>query len=378
MTQRIVLVPASLLALWIMPTGGGAAAAQTLTGAPPIVIAHRGASGHRPEHTLAAYELAIEMGADYIEPDLVITRDGVLIARHENALAIVDAKTGALVEATTNVHVLPQFAARRTTRTIDGKPVTGWFSEDFTLAEIRTLRARERIPRERPRNAAYDDRYPIPTLQEVIALARSKSAALGRTIGIYPETKHPSYFASIGLPLEPPLLAALAEHGWNRADAPVYIQSFETTNLRTLRAATPVKLIQLLGAGGRPWDLEAKGDPRTYADLATAAGLREIATYANGVGPNKSLVVPRNKDGTLASPTSFVADAHAAGLAVHPWTFRAENSFLPAGLRKGIDPAAHGDGAGEIEIHLRTGIDGFFTDHADVGVIAVRALQVGR
>jgi glycerophosphoryl diester phosphodiesterase len=375
MTQRILLLPASLLALSAMPHGEGAAAAQTLTGAAPIVIAHRGASGYRPEHTLAAYELAITMGADYIEPDLVITKDGVLIARHENALAIVDAKTGALIEATTNVHVLPQFAARRTTRTIDGKPVTGWFSEDFTLAEIRTLRARERIPRERPGNTAHDDRYPIPTLQEVIDLAKAKGAALGRTVGIYPETKHPSYFASIGLPLEPPLLATLGANDWNRADAPVYIQSFETTNLQALRAATPVKLIQLLGASGRPWDLEAKGDARTYADLATAAGLKEIATYANGVGPNKSLIVPRNKDGALASPTTFVADAHAAGLAVHPWTFRAENSFLPAGLRKGTDPAAHGDGQREIETYLRTGIDGVFTDHADVGVAAVRALR---
>ena len=343
-------------------------------GAAPLVIAHRGASGYRPEHTLAAYELAIEMGADFIEPDLVLTKDGVFIARHENALAIVDEKTGRITEATTNVHVLPRFAGRRATKLIDGKPITGWFSEDFTLAEIKTLRARERIPRERPDNVAYDDEYEVPTLQEVIDLAKAKSAALGRTIGIYPETKHPSYHASIGLPMEDRLVAVLQANGWNHAGAPVFIQSFEVSNLRYLRTITQVRLVQLLNASGRPWDLEARGDSRSYADLATAVGLRDIAGYAHGVGPNKSLVIRRTSDGKLGTPTRFVADAHAAGLLVHPWTFRAENNFLPSEHRRGEKASAHGDAQAEMIAFLRTGIDGFFTDQADIGVAARKAL----
>jgi len=349
-----------------------AESARTVSRIAPIVIAHRGASGYRPEHTLAAYELAIAMGADFIEPDLVMTRDGVLIARHENALAIVDGNTGEITEATTNVHVLPQFASRRTTKIVDGKTITGWFTEDFTLAEIKTLRARERIPKQRPGNTAHDDAYPVPTLQEVITLAKEKSKALGRAIGIYPETKHPSYHASIGLPMEDALVKMLAANGWNDAAAPVFIQSFETHNLRYLAAITKVRLVQLLNASGRPWDLEARDDPRSYAQLATAAGLREIATYAQGVGPNKSLIIRRNPDGTLGAPTSFVRDAHAAGLVVHPWTFRAENTFLPTQFRRGTDPTDRGDGAGEITAFLATGIDGFFTDQADLGVAAVR------
>jgi len=340
----------------------------------PIVIAHRGASGYRPEHTLAAYELAIAMGADFIEPDLVMTKDGVLIARHENALAIVDGNTGKITEATTDVHTLAQFAARRATKLVDGKTLTGWFAEDFTLAEIRTLRARERIPKERPGNTAHDDKYPIPTLQEVIDLAKSRSKALGRTIGIYPETKHPSYHAAVGLPLEDALVKVLAANGWNDATAPVYIQSFETHNLRYLRTITTLRLVQLLSASGSPWDLEARGDTRTYADLATATGLREIATYAQGVGPNKNLVIRRRPDGRLATPTAFVRDAHAAGLVVHPWTFRAENTFLPPDHRRGAIPSDLGDGVGEIAAFIAAGIDGFFTDHADVGVAAVKAL----
>jgi glycerophosphoryl diester phosphodiesterase len=354
-------------------SAGSAVTAPPAAAASPIVIAHRGASGYRPEHTLAAYALAIDMGADFVEPDLVMTRDGILIARHENALAVVDDRTGTITEATTNVHALPQFAARRSTKVIDGKRISGWFAEDFTLAEIGTLRARERIPRQRPGNVAHDDRHPIPTLQEIIDLAKTKSAALGRTIGIYPETKHPSYHASIGLPMEDALVRVLAANGWNHAQAPVYLQSFETANLRYLRTITPVKLVQLLGASGRPWDLEARGDARRYADLATAPGLREIATYAHGVGPDKTLIIARRRDGTLAPPTRFVADAHAAGLSVHPWTFRRENAFLPGAYRRGSDPASLGDGEAEIVRFLEAGIDGFFTDQADVGVASVRA-----
>jgi len=338
-----------------------------------VVIAHRGASGYRPEHTLAAYELAIDMGADYIEPDLVLTKDGVFVARHENALAIVDATTGTLVEATTNVHVLPEFASRRATKTVDGKPLTGWFAEDFTLAEIKRLRARERIPRERPQNTSHDDRYEIPTLQDVIDLAKKKSTAVGRTIGIYPETKHPSYHASVGLAMEDRLVAVLEQNGWNRADAPVYIQSFEVANLRYLSSITRVRLVQLMDSRGRPWDFEARGDKRTYVDMATAAGLREIATYAQGVGPNKALVIPRDPQGKLLAPASFVADAHAAGLVVHPWTFRTENAFLPTDYRQGRGAGTRGDGQAEIKAFLRTGIDGFFTDQADIGVAARKA-----
>jgi glycerophosphoryl diester phosphodiesterase len=344
--------------------------AGTLAQAKPIVIAHRGASGYRPEHTLAAYELAIDMGADFIEPDLVMTKDGVFVARHENALAQFDPHTGAITEATSNVHELARFAARRSTKVIDGRGVTGWFTEDFTLAELKTLRARERIPKQRPANVAYDDKYPIPTLQEVIDLAKTKAAALGRDIGIYPETKHPSYHAAIGLPMEDALVKILEANGLNHASAAVFIQSFEVSNLRYLSTITKVKLVQLLLADGRPWDFAVRGDTRSYADLASAEGLREIATYANGVGPAKSYIIPPDADGTLGQPSAFVRDARAAGLVVHPWTFRAENAFLPPEHRRGCARTAHGDAESEIVRYLRTGIGGFFTDHADVGVRA--------
>ncbi|MCC6532837.1 MAG: glycerophosphodiester phosphodiesterase [Burkholderiales bacterium] len=347
-----------------------AAAAESGPGATPIVVAHRGASGYRPEHTLAAYELAIDMGADFIEPDLVLTRDGVFLARHENALAIVEACGGRIVEATTNVHTLPEYSARCTTRRVDGKAITGWFAEDFTLAEVKRLRARERIPRQRPANVAYDDRFDIPTLQEVIDLAKRKSAALGRGIGIYPETKHPSYHAAIGLPMEARLVAVLEANGWNHAAAPVYIQSFEVGNLRHLNGISRVKLIQLMDVRGRPWDFQASGDTRTYADMRTPEGLREIARYAAGIGPHKDSIIGRDRDGRLGRPTRLVADAHAAGLLVHPWTFRAENAFLPGDFQRGIEAIERGDAAGEIQAFLRAGIDGFFADHADIGVAA--------
>ncbi|MEW5925987.1 MAG: glycerophosphodiester phosphodiesterase [Gemmatimonadota bacterium] len=322
----------------------------------PVVVAHRGASGHRPEHTLEAYRLAVAAGADFIELDLVSTRDGVLVARHENELS-----------GTTDVAAHPEFAGRRTTKLIDGREVAGWFAEDFTLAELRTLRARERLPRLRPGSAEHDGRYGIPTLQEVIGLAKRESAARGRTIGIYPETKHPTYFDSIGLSLEEPLLRALERAGWTDAEAPVFVQSFETGNLRELRRSTGVRLVQLLAAEGRPYDLVRRGDSRTYADLATAAGLAEIATYADGIGPAKELVVPRDSAGSPSAPTTLVADAHAAGLVVHPWTFRSENHFLPAGLRRG-DPAGpafpreHGAAAAEYRLFEALGVDGFFSD----------------
>jgi len=317
---------------------------------PVLVIAHRGASGERPEHTLPAYALAIEQGADFIEPDLVPTRDGVLVARHENNIA-----------DTTDVAAHPEFASRRTTKTIDGEQVTGWFTEDFTLAELKTLRARERLPQLRPGNMRYDGEAEIPTLDEIIALARRASREKGRTIGIYPETKHPSYFASIGLPLEERLVQALAAAGWDRADAPVFIQSFEVENLRKLKTLTRVPLIQLLAAHGGPAD----GAAPSYAAMATPEGLAAIARYAHGIGPERAMILPPS-----GAPTSLIADAHAAGLKVHPWTFRAENYFLSPAWRSGTDPAARGRLAEEIRYFIGLGMDGFFTDYPYIGVSA--------
>jgi glycerophosphoryl diester phosphodiesterase len=320
----------------------------------PLVIGHRGASGYRPEHTLASYDLAIRMGADYVEPDLVATKDGVLVARHENEIS-----------GTTDVADRPEFADRETTKVIDGREVTGWFTEDFTLAELKTLRAKERLPELRQRNTLYDGRYEVPTLQEVIDLVQEASRDLRRTIGIYPETKHPTYFDSIGLSLEEPLVRTLRRNGLARPNAAVFIQSFETSNLRELNRRIPVPLVQLIDNQGAPFDLVAKGDPRTYDDLATPDGLREIATYADGVGPGKDRIVPRDAEGNLGEPTSFVDDAHAAGLDVHPWTFRNENTFLPTDLRRGADPADYGDAFAEYELFLRLGVDGVFSDNPD-------------
>jgi glycerophosphoryl diester phosphodiesterase len=320
----------------------------------PIVIAHRGASGWRPEHTLAAYDLAITKGADYIEPDLVLTKDNVFVARHENDI------TG-----TTDVASHPEFAARKTTKVIDGESHTGWFTEDFTLAELKTLRAKERLPQLRPRNTRFDGQFQIPTLAEIIALAKQRSHDLKRVIGIYPETKHPSYFASIGLPMEAHLVAQLKAAGWTDAKAPVFIQSFEVNNLKQLHTLTGIRLIQLIDATGGPAD---NAQP-SYAAMITPVGLKEIATYAYGIGPNKSLI--QNGD---APPSNLVLDAHIAGLRVHPWTFRAENTFLPPSMRIGTDPAAHGHIDLEFRRFLDLGIDGFFTDFPGLGVAARKAV----
>jgi glycerophosphoryl diester phosphodiesterase len=331
----------------------------------PIVIAHRGASGERPEHTLEGYRRAIEEGADFVEPDLVSTKDGVLVCRHENEIS-----------GTTDVASRPELASRRTTKTIDGHAVTGWFTEDLTLAELKTLRARERLPE--LRGTAFDGRFEVPTFDEVLALVASVNANAerrGRPVGVYPETKHPSYFEGLGLPLEKPLLEALRRRGLDHADAPVFIQSFEVGNLRRLAAKTRVPLIQLIDDKGRPWDFTVAGSERTYADLARPGGLREIATYAKGIGVAKSLVVPRDADGRSLPATSLVRDAHAAGLLVHVWTLRAENTFLPTGLRRGEGPAAHGDLAGEITLFLKAGVDGYFTDFPAIGVAARDAFE---
>jgi glycerophosphoryl diester phosphodiesterase len=296
----------------------------------PLLIAHRGASGHRPEHTLEAYRLAVEMGADYIEPDLVSTKDGVLIARHENEI-------GETTDAA------ERFPDRKRSKVIDGRTIAGWFSEDFTLAEIRTLRARERL---KFRSHAYDGQFALATFDDVIALAQRLGAARGRPVGVYPETKHPSYFRSIGLPLEEPLVASLAKHQWNRGDAPVFIQSFEYENLRELHKKTPVPLIQLV----------------TDAKQVTDEGLRAIAAYAKGIGPEKRLVLPVNADGSLGTPTDLVERAHRAGLLVHAWTLRADKEFLPAAYK--------GDAAAEFREFKRLGVDGVFSDFPDVGAAA--------
>jgi glycerophosphoryl diester phosphodiesterase len=300
----------------------------------PLIIGHRGASGHRPEHTLAGYRLAAEMGADFIEPDLVSTKDGVLIARHENEI-------GGTTDAA------ERFPDRKATKTIDGQAVTGWFSEDLTLAEIKTLRAKERLAF---RSHEFDGRFEVPTFEEVIALAQQLGRELGRPVGIYPETKHPTYFRGIGLPLEAKLLASLEKHGWNRRDAPVFIQSFESGNLKDLRKLTKVRLIQLV-------------DVR-WPERLTDAGLKAVAEYADGIGPDKQFVIPVRPDRTVGPPTELVQRAHAAGLLVHIYTIRIDKEFL--------SPSYEGHPELEFQRFAALGVDGMFTDFPDA---AARALK---
>jgi glycerophosphoryl diester phosphodiesterase len=362
-----VAAATSSSALGLRPATTTADTVSTLTagraeGAAPLVIGHRGASGYRPEHTLASYELAARMGADFIEPDLVSTKDGFLVARHEPEIG-----------GTTDVADHPEFADRRVTKMLDGVAVTGWWTTDFTLAELKTLRAKERLPLIRQENTLWDERFEVPTFEEVLTLRERLSRELRRPIGVYPETKHPTFFKQLGLALEPKVVRALRTHDLDRRNAPVFVQSFELTNLGTLRNlyGLRVPLVFLTSASGAPYDLVAKGDPRTYADLTTAPSLQKLARTINGLGPDKAQVIPRNADGTLAaSATSLVTDAHAAGLQVHPYTFRAENTFLPVDYRTGTSDADFGRALDEQVRYLETGIDGLFTDQPDIGVAA--------
>lgn len=339
-----------------------------------LVIGHRGASALRPEHTLASYQKAIDDGADFIEPDLVSTKDGVLVTRHENEIG-----------GTTNVSTLTQFADRKITKNIDGKDLTGWFTEDFTLSELQQLKARERIPEFRPANTAYNDLYPVPTLEQVIELAEANYKKTGKIIGLYIETKHPTYFKNQKLAMEDTLLKTLAKYKYTRDIAPVYLQSFEVSNLKYLKDQLDLhktikhaQIIQLYDAKtSQPADFVESGETKTYADLATAEGLKDVAKYANGVGPSKGYILNFNDNGSVQT-TSFISDAHTAGLKVHPYTFRPENNFLPTPLKCSQDKPVERCPTGalkEFEAYFKAGVDGVFTDDPALGREAVNNFE---
>ena len=354
----------------------------TLSGAPAAVIGHRGAAGYRPEHTLASYQMAIDMGADFIEPDLVVTKDGELVARHEPNIT-----------ATTDVSTRPEFAGKRATRLVDGVAETGWFVTDFTLAELRTLYAKQANP---VRDQSFNAQFRIPTFREILEQAKTESARSGRIIGVYPETKHPTYHVDSGLPIEPRLLKILAEYGYTTKDSPVVIQSFEVSNLKKLRQLTKVRLVQLIDGDGvdadgrvtlaapfdKPYDFALAKDPRTFPDLMTPAGLAEVKSYADGIGPWKPYLAsaaqimgadgkPRDLNGdgkitdadrVLLPPTDVVKNAHAAGLFVHAYTFRSEPELLVSDY--------HGDPRAEYQRFYELGVDGVFSDFPDTAVAA--------
>ena len=355
----------------------------TLNGDTPLVIGHRGASGYRPDHTLESYKLAIDMGADFIEPDLVATKDGVLVARHEPNI------TG-----TTDVATRPEFASRKTTKNVDGVNEEGWFVSDFTLAELKTLRAVQPLS---DRDQSFNGKFQIPTFEEVLDLAKAEGTKAGRTVGVYPETKHPTYHAKLGLPLEDRLLAVLAKYGYTTKASPVIVQSFEVSNLKYLRTKTQVRLVQLVDANDvnadgsmdltapydKPYDFAVAGDSRTFASLLTPAGLKEVKTYADGIGPWKPYLIPSkqvdaNKDGkpddlngdgkiderdrVMMPATSVVKDAHAAGLFVHAYTFRNEAKRLASDFK--------GDPKAEYKLFFNLGVDGVFSDFTDTAKAA--------
>jgi glycerophosphoryl diester phosphodiesterase len=339
----------------------------------PLVIGHRGASALRPEHTLAAYAKAIEDGADLIEPDLVATKDGVLVARHENNIA-----------ETTDIEARPEFANRRTTKTIDGQQVTGWFTEDFTLAELKVLRARERLKAVRPESQSYDGAFQIVTFEEIVDFTAAEAAARGRQIGLIPEFKHSTYFAGIGLPLEPRLLQMLSLGGYLRR-APLVLQSFEVGNLKTLRPKVAdhanVQLMQLIEAPrNAPYDLVAAGRPRTYAEMLSPEGLAEIATYADWIAPPTRAYIPLDGAGRLGPSSGLAAAAHGAGLLAGTWTFRPENQFLAADFRDGAGKDARNPAGSiaELRRYLAEGLDGFFTDDPKLGREAIEGSPSAR
>ncbi|GAB2470184.1 glycerophosphodiester phosphodiesterase [Jatrophihabitans fulvus] len=334
--------------------------------ATPTVFGHRGAAGYRPEHTAIGYRLGAQMGADYLEPDLVPTKDGVLVDRHEPEIS-----------QTTNVASHPEFADRKRTVTIDGAKTTGWFTFDFTLKELRTLRAVERIPAVRQHNTLYNGIDRIPTFQEDIDQVRALSKEYHRTIGIVPEIKHSTFFRSIGLPMEGRFLAVMRKNGLlaKHPRTPAVLQSFEVSNLQYIHRKAPgLPLVQLTSATGAPADFVAQGDPRTYADITSARGLKQVvARYATWLGPDKAQIVPVDATtGKLTTPTSLVTDAHRAGLKVVPYTFRNENSFLPADFDRGTNPSDYGNAIGEDILFFELGIDGIFTDNPDTAVEARR------
>jgi glycerophosphoryl diester phosphodiesterase len=348
MNRRDVILGATALA--------GCAAMNEASSTRPIVIAHRGASAYRPEHTLAAYTLAIEQGADFIEPDLVMSKDGVLVCRHENEIS-----------QTTNVTDHPQFADRRKAKTVDGIEALGWWVEDFTLAELKTIRCRERIPQLRPDNTQYNDQFEIPTFAEALALAQQRGK------GIYPELKHPTFLREQGVDPVPAFIAAVREAGGQSAADIMYVQCFEIGAIRTLAQMSSIhwQCVQLVSSDGSPWDAR----DQNAATMFTDDGLRRIAEYARGIGPEKSLVIGRDASNNLAAPTGLVDRAHAASLVVHPWTFRPENFFLPNALRIGVTSAPetqrlHGNLDAELRAFYGAGVDGVFSDDPAAAVAA--------
>lgn len=359
---------AALAAAPLLGSASAARAAPARLSAKLELFAHRGSSALRPEHTLGSYAQAIADGADYVEPDLCVTKDGVLVARHENNMV-----------ETTDVATRPEFAARKTTKTVDGQPQTGWFTEDFTLAELKTLRAIERIPKLRPANTRFDGEFQVPTLYELIDFVAAESATRGRLIGIVPEIKHSTFFAGVGLPMEDRFLKLIADHSYTRR-CPLEIQSFEVANLKYMRAKlgrpANVRLMQLVDRGDeKPGDVLAAGGTLTYAQMATPRGMADIKTYADVIAPPTRAIIPLGPDGKLLPPTPFVADAHAAGLLVHIWTFRPENFFLAADFKNG-GPDNERNVAGslaEIRRYIDAGIDGFFSDDSAIGRAAITA-----